>query len=127
MAIQIECKVGMTVGVMKWGNYGSVHSQGEYEVTKVNKMVVELTRKSDGYKRVWSAKTGVEKDSYSTQYRTADIVSVEFLHRHLAEEAKRKELNQKWSALEGAAAKQDLAAAEALLAELKALTGAEAK
>lgn len=72
--MQYNVKVGDIVGVVRMGNYGYM-TQGLHEVTKVNKMVVELKRIENGYERTFSNRTGVEK-GYD-QYRSAVIISKE--------------------------------------------------
>ena len=69
---------GEKVGVIKTGGYyGHVSQQGVYTVTKCNGTVCEITRDSDGYVRTFSNRTGVEKNSYSDRYNTAQLISLD--------------------------------------------------
>ena len=69
---------GTKVGVIKTGGYyGHVSQQGVYTVTKCNGTVCEITRDSDGYVRSFSNRTGIEKNSYSDRYNTAQLISLD--------------------------------------------------
>ena len=68
---------GSKVGVIKHGSWGNVSQQGVYTVTKCNGTVCEITRDSDGYVRTFSNRTGIEKNSYSDRYNTAQLISLD--------------------------------------------------
>ena len=72
-----DLQKGSKVGVIKHGSWGNVSQQGVYTVTKCNGAVCEITRDSDGYVRTFSNRTGVEKNSYSDRYNTAQLISVD--------------------------------------------------
>lgn len=68
---------GDKVGVIKHGSWGNTSQQGVYTVTKCNGTVCEIARDSDGYIRTFSNRTGIEKNSYSDRYNTAQLISLD--------------------------------------------------
>jgi hypothetical protein len=119
MSIECGCYVGETVGVVDH-NY---RSQGYYVVQKANKMVVELRRKSDGYVRSWSVRTGIEKTSYSSnRYNTASIVSAEKLKAVLLHNQKQTEKHAVWSQMDQAVSNRNIALIKELTEKIVALS-----
>jgi len=104
--------VGQRVGVQR-----NSFSQGTYVVSKVNKVRVELMRESDGYVRIFSVRTGVEKDN--TRYHSACIETIE--QTTLREERRviEKARHAAWTSLAEAVDYKDIDDVEAALAALK--------
>lgn len=112
---------GDKVGVIKTGGYyGHVSQQGVYTVTKCNGTVCEITRDSDGYVRSFSNRTGIEKNSYSTRYNTADIISLD-RYEALLEKRKAETLRENlWASVAEAANRKNLAVLRDLIGQLEA-------
>ena len=110
--------VGQAVGIVKPTNYGHM-SQGFYKVTKVNKVVVEVTRESDGYVRTFSNRTGLEKGS--DYYRSAEIVSVEFVDSLLARQKRDAKRNELFDNIRYAASNRNFSDIQTYVSEMTAL------
>ena len=110
--------VGQAVGIVKPTNYGYM-SQGFYKVTKVNKVVVEVTRESDGYVRTFSNRTGLEK-GYD-YYRSAEIVSVEFVDSLVARQKRDAKRNELFDNIRYAASNRNFSDIQTYVSEMTAL------
>ena len=110
--------VGQAVGIVKPTNYGHM-SQGFYKVTKVNKVVVEVTRESDGYVRTFSNRTGLEK-GYD-YYRSPEIVSVEFVDSLLARQKRDAKRNELFDNIRYAASNRNFRDVQTYVSEMTAL------
>ena len=110
--------VGQAVGIVKPTNYGHM-SQGFYKVTKVNKVVVEVTRESDGYVRTFSNRTGLEK-GYD-YYRSAEIVSVEFVDSLVARQKRDAKRNELFDNIRYAASNRNFSDIQTYVSEMTAL------
>ena len=78
-----DLQKGSKVGVIKHGSWGNTSQQGVYTVTKCNGTVCEITRDSDGYVRSFSNRTGIEKNSYSDRYNTAQLISLSLVRQRI--------------------------------------------
>lgn len=115
-----DLQKGSKVGVIKHGSWGNVSQQGVYTVTKCNGTVCEITRDSDGYVRSFSNRTGIEKNSYSTRYNTADIISLD-RYEALLEKRKAETLRENlWASVAEAANRKNLAVLRDLIGQLEA-------
>ena len=111
--------VGQEVAVIRYGNWGGILQQGRYRVTKSNKVRVHLQRISDGYERVFSAKTGVEQGS--TRYRSSEIVSVERYNAIEATRLRDATLRDAWNTVQEAAKNKNIADIKTALSILEAM------
>ena len=111
--------VGQEVAVIRYGNWGGILQQGVYRVTKSNKVRVHLQRISDGYERVFSAKTGVEQGS--TRYSSAGIISVERYNVIEAARLRKDTLHNAWNTVQEAVKNKDIAEIKAALDVLEAI------
>ena len=116
-----DFSAGDKVGVVKTGGYyGHVSQQGLYTVTKCNGAVCEITRDSDGYVRTFSNRTGIEKNSYSDRYNTAQLISLE-RYEALLEKRKAETLRANlWASVAEAANRKNLAVLRDLIGQLEA-------
>ena len=113
--------VGQEVGVIRYGTWGGIIEQGIYTVSKSNQVRVHLKRKSDGYERIFSAKTGIEKGS--NVYRSAEIVSLNEYDKIVKSRLRREEFDAGWTAIKYCVEKKDLLGLQAAvktLADLQA-------
>jgi histidyl-tRNA synthetase len=110
-------KVGQQVSVQSRG-----HSEGVYEVTKVNKMRVEVKRISDGYERAFSVKTQIELNRlYRDRYNTARIETVHTKMVREACEAARRIKRELFDKAAEAATRNHLADLKELVQQLENL------
>jgi hypothetical protein len=116
--MKYDLKVGQKVGIVKPGSRDYI-SQGFYEVTKVNKVLVEVTRVSDGHVRSFSNRTGLEKGS--DYYRSAEIVSVEFVNTLLERQRRDAKRNELFDNIRYAASNRNLSDIQTYVSELTAL------
>ena len=112
-----ELNVGDKVTVARYRNFGGVSLQGIYDVVKVDKMKVVLRRESDGYERVFSVKTGIEKGS--SRYKSAIIESLEDNDEREVQRAQLAKLNESWTNVQNAAGRKNLKDLELAVAALK--------
>ena len=108
--------VGNEVGVILRNSWGRDHLQGLYRVTKSNKTRVHIQRVSDGYERIFSAMTGVEKGS--TRYRSAEIISVD-RYRQMEKLNDINDYENAWREIESLASKKDLFGLKNAIANLE--------
>ena len=98
--------IGQEVAVIRHGSWGHIHLQGIYRVTKSNKVRVHLERVSDGYERIFSANTGIEKGS--ERYRSAEIVSVDRYRQIEKRQETEKSMKNIWNQIQSFASNKDL-------------------
>ena len=98
--------VGNAVAVIRHGSWGHTQLQGIYRVTKSNKMRVHLQRESDGYERIFSAITGLEKGS--TRYHSSEIISVDRYRQIEKMEQMKNEIRDIWRDIQNFASNKDL-------------------
>ena len=115
-------RVNDEVAVVRHGSWNTI-TQGVYVVAKVDKVKVVLKRKSDGYERIFSVKTGLEKGS--SRYHSASIESVERMEARMKAQDKERRIRDAWKTLEAAASQKNFPAAEAALAEIALLNTGE--
>lgn len=110
---------GSKVGVVKTGGYyGHISQQGIYSVRKCNGTVCEIVRDSDGYVRSFSNRTGIEKNSYSDRYNTAQLIPMD-RYEAITERRKEKErIDGLWSDAAQAVQRKDAFALETILKQL---------
>jgi hypothetical protein len=90
--------------------------QGSYKVLKVNKATVTVMRASDGFQRSFSVKTRQEKDTWSTRYTTAYMITRE---EHLQRERlRRQDRNELWRLIKVAANNENLRRLQELMVQL---------
>lgn len=118
-----EFKAGETIGVIKHGGWGTMGLQGLYKVTKCNGNVIEIARESDGYVRTFSNRTGCEKRSYGTdsRYNSAQLVTSDRYVTYVTAKDREIVVRTKWTEVENAVSKKNLAALKTLIAELEAI------
>ena len=98
--------VGNEVGIIRSGTWGGILEQGIYTVSRSNQARIHLKRKSDGYERIFSAKTGIEKGS--NVYRSAEIVSLNEYNKIIKNRMRREEFDAGWTAIKYCVDKKDL-------------------
>lgn len=115
---------GDIVGIIRHNQWGDVHLQGTFRVTKCNGAVCELERCSDGYVRTFSNRTGIERSRFGTytKYDTALIVSLDQYQSLERAQAHAAAIRDLWRELSTATAARDLQHCQRLLAELQQLT-----
>lgn len=94
------------VGVINY-NHGNGGFQGIYRVTKSNKVRIHLKRVTDGYERIFSAKTGAEQGSVS-RYRSAAIVTLAKYKELERAKIQRGHLDLAWKHVQHAASNRNL-------------------
>ena len=108
--------IGQEVGIIRSGTWGGISEQGIYIVSRSNKARIHLKRKSDGYERIFSAKTGVEKGS--DVYRSAEIVSLNEYDKIVKSRMRREEFDAGWTAIKYCVDKKDLLGLQAAVKTL---------
>ena len=111
--------LGDAYGICKYGSWGHVSAQGEYTVTKKNKMKVTLTR-GDGHARVFSVKTGNELNS---SYSSRDVFVLSLADYRAKQEQHQLEVSRvhAWAELSQAAQRKNLTDTRVALEKLKSL------
>ena len=109
-------KVGDEVAIARCGRW-SIHSEGVYTVTKVNKMVVVVQR--GAIARTFSVKRRVEKSKGSSYYSSAWLEAIEDLQSRETVYAAARNRDAAWKAAEDAARGKDLAALKDTVAKLE--------
>lgn len=118
MSKHYDFPVGTEVGVIHPSVSGT-GTQGYYKVIKCNGTVCEVERISDGYKRSFSNRTGIERSSWSNRYNTAKIVSIDEYNQIEAEQVKRNSERSLWIAARKAAEARDIKTLKELVASLE--------
>lgn len=111
---------GSKVGVIKHGSWGNTSQQGVYTVTKCNGTVCEITRDSDGYVRSFSNRTGVEKNSYSDRYNTAQLISLDRYEAITDQQKRAAEIAGLWQDAGEAVSRKNTVALRTILELLEA-------
>ena len=109
--------VGQEVAVIRHGSWGHIQSQGKYKITKSNKARVHLQRISDGYERIFSAVTGIEKGSQ--RYYTAEIISTERYDQIQMKSERERTIRESWQAIQTLASNRDLNGLKEAIANLE--------
>ena len=118
MSKHYDFPVGAEVGVIR-SSFSGTSNQGYYKVTKCNGTVCEVERISDGYKRSFSNRTGIERSCWSDRYNTAKIVSIDEYNQIEAEHAKRNIERSLWIDARKAAEARDIKVLKELVARLE--------
>lgn len=108
--------IGDKVSVARFAGYG-VMSSGVYTVSKTDKMKVVLMRDTDGYKRMFSLKTGRELGRTGLSH--SFIESLDVMKAREVLKDRELELNRAWSAIQAAANNRDMVALRAAMAVLE--------
>ena len=111
--------VGDGVAVIRHGSWGRIQLQGLYRVTKSNKVRVHLQRESDGYERIFSAQTGIEKGS--ERYRSAEIISVDRYNRIKEFDELQEKIKAEWNLIQLYAKNKDLGALKEAIVNLESV------
>jgi hypothetical protein len=111
--------IGQEVAVIRHGSWGHTDLQGIYKVTKSNKVRVHLERVSDGYERIFSANTGIEKGS--TRYRSSEIVSLDRYRQIEKMQEMKNEIRDIWRDIQSFASNKDLDGLKNAIANLESI------
>lgn len=99
---------------------GFIGNQGRYTVTEKNKTRIRFNRISDNHERVFSVRTGYERDN-GGKYSIANsfVETLEKYEKRLASQELRNHLNSAWSELEQAVSRKDVSLAKELLSKVE--------